>query len=88
MNGPSIYLAVRRGPIETVPWMNYYNRGSTAPKVARLKVLVKAGRVDYIVYFNRDRRGEVVTAKQLKAAGVELQRVGDFRDGEIWRVVG
>jgi len=88
MNGPSIYLAVRRGPIQTVPWINYYNRGSTAPKVDRLKVLVEAGRVDYIVYFNRDRRAKVVTAKQLKAAGLELQRVGDFRDGEIWRAVG
>ncbi len=87
MNGPLVYLAVRRGPIAEIPWTNFFSRPeSLERKVRSLKNQVRTGRVRYLVYFKSDTK-TVVTPEQLMASGLELRKVAQYRDGAIWEAV-
>lgn len=88
MNGPRVYMATRRQPILEVPFTNFFSRPETlAPRLRKLKADVQSGRVDYLVYFNSDRANRVVTPRQLAESGMQLRKIGDYRDGEVWEVV-
>lgn len=86
MNAPKVYVATRRSHIMRIPWVNRVSSASSVPdKIEALKAGIDAGEVDYLVWFTRDARYNVITPEQLIEAGVPIHRVASYPDGSIWQ---
>jgi hypothetical protein len=89
MNGPRVYVTTGRRPVLEIPGQSYFiRRDSVDSKIRVLKAHVRAGRVDYLVYFDLDQRDGVVTPQRLAESGITLHKIADHRDGELWKVSG
>jgi hypothetical protein len=88
MNGPKVYMSIRRRPIATIPWRNRFSTVEKLPvKISDLKAEVDSGRVRYLVYFTSDSRNNAVKPRELEAVGLRLRKVAVYRDGALWEAL-